>query len=211
MSTSDGLRRGADGVVRCFWPGDDPLYLRYHDEEWGFPVRDDRALFEKLSLDAFQSGLSWITILRKREAFRAAFRGFDLSTVARFGARDVRRLLADAGIVRHRGKIEAVIANARHVLEIQREMDSFSAHLWGFAPRPGSRPARITWPVLRRLTTSAESVALAADLKRRGFRFVGPTVAYAFMQAVGIVNDHMEGCQIRARAEQARGRYRPGS
>ncbi|MBA3684844.1 MAG: DNA-3-methyladenine glycosylase I [Planctomycetes bacterium] len=182
-------RLGDDGHRRCAWCGDDPLYVRYHDEEWGVPVGDDRLLFEKLCLEGFQSGLSWLTILRKREHFRAAFAGFDVDEVARFTARDVRRLLADAGIVRHRGKIEATIANARAALPIVAEFGSLAGYLWGFAP---------TRPPPRLATQTAQSVALSKDLKRRGWRFVGPTTVHAFMQAMGMVNDHLPGCGWRA-------------
>ena len=205
---AEGLRRGEDGVVRCFWAGSDPLYSRYHDEEWGFPVADDRRLFEKLCLEGFQSGLSWLTILKKRESFRAAFRGFDLEAVARFGARDVARLLGDAGIVRHRGKIESTINNARRARELAEGRSSLAAYFWSFEPPPGDRPKRLTWPVLLTMAKTPASIALGKDLKKRGFTFVGPTTAYAFMQAMGLVNDHVEGCAVRERAERARSRFR---
>jgi DNA-3-methyladenine glycosylase I len=205
---AEGLRRGEDGVVRCAWAGDDPLYVRYHDEEWGFPVADDRRLFEKLCLEGFQSGLSWLTILRKRENFRAAFRGFDFDAVARFGARDVARLLKDAGIVRHRGKIESAINNARRARELAGEKGSLAAFFWSFEPPHDDRPRRLTWPVLRTMANTPASVALSKDLKKRAWTFVGPTTAYAFMQAMGLVNDHVEGCAIRGRAERARARFR---
>lgn len=182
-----------DGVTRCWWGASDPLYRRYHDTEWGRAVHRDRALYEKLCLEGFQAGLAWITILRKREHFRQAFRAFDPIVVARFGARDVRRLLADAGIVRHRGKIEAAIHNAAHVLEIRRECGSFSRYIWSYAPRPRAAPrGRTSIPAV-----TPASRALSADLRRRGFRFVGPTTAYAFMQAMGLVNDHLAGCDFR--------------
>ena len=205
---AEGLRRGEDGVVRCFWAGSDPLYARYHDEEWGFPVADDRRLFEKICLEGFQSGLSWLTILKKRESFRAAFRGFDLEAVARFGARDVARLLGDAGIVRHRGKIESTINNARRARELAEGKRSLAAYFWSFEPPPADRPKRLTWPVLLTMATTPASTALGKDLKKRGFTFVGPTTAYAFMQAMGLVNDHVEGCAVRERAERARARFR---
>ncbi len=205
---ADGLRRDEAGTVRCWWPGEDPLYRGYHDEEWGVPVADDRRLFEKICLEGFQSGLSWLTILRKREAFRRAFAGFDPEAVARFGARDVRRLLADAGIVRHRGKIESAINNARRAAELRAECGSLARYFWRFAPSPESRPRRITRRALAGLGATPESAALSRDLKRRGWTFVGPTTAYAFMQAMGLVNDHIEGCAARARAEAARGRFR---
>ena len=193
--------------MRCAWATSDPLYLRYHDREWGFPVADDRRLFEKICLEGFQSGLSWLTILRKREAFRAAFRGFDLDAVARFGARDVTRLLKDAGIVRHRGKIESTIGNARRARQIVAETGSLAAFVWSFEPARRDRPARVTWSRLRGMTTTPASIALSKALRARGFRFVGPTTAYAFMQAMGLVNDHLEGCAIRPRVEAARRRF----
>ncbi len=207
-SLEDGLQRGQDGVVRCSWAGNDSEYLRYHDEEWGFPVSDDRRMFEKICLEGFQAGLSWLTILRKRPAFRSAFAGFDVDEVSRFRARDVERLLKDAGIVRHRGKIESTVNNARRVLEVVREHGSLAAYLWAFEPQPEKRPARLTWAVLRTMSTTPESTALSKDLKRRGFTFVGPTTIYAFMQGVGLVNDHVEGCAIRPRVEKARTVFR---
>jgi len=205
---AEGLVRGEDGVVRCFWGASHPDYVRYHDEEWGFPVADDRRLFEKLCLEGFQSGLSWLTILRKRESFRAAFRGFDFEAVARFGARDVARLLKDAGIVRHRGKIESTVNNARRARELAAETGSLAAFFWSFEPPPSDRPKRLTWPVLRTMAKTPASIALGKELKRRGWTFVGPTTAYAFMQAMGLVNDHVEGCSARERAERARARFR---
>ena len=206
-----GLEAGPDGKLRCFWGLSAPDYVRYHDEEWGFPVTEDRRLFEKICLEGFQSGLSWLTILRKRDAFRRAFAGFDPARVARFGQRDVRRLLGDAGIVRHRGKIESTVNNARRALELAEEFGSLSAYLWRFEPDPASRPERLTWGRLRRMATTSESTALSRDLKARGWTFVGPTTVYAFMQAMGLVNDHLDGCAVRARAERARrGLRRPG-
>ena len=205
---AEGLVRGEDGVVRCFWGASHPDYVRYHDEEWGFPVADDRRLFEKLCLEGFQSGLSWLTILRKRESFRAAFRGFDFEAVARFGARDVARLLKDARIVRHRGKIESTVNNARRARELAAETGSLAAFFWSFEPPPSDRPKRLTWPVLRTMAKTPASIALGKELKKRGWTFVGPTTAYAFMQAMGLVNDHVEGCAARARAEKTRARFR---
>jgi len=194
--------------VRCAWAGSDPLYQRYHDREWGFPVKDDRRLFEKICLEGFQSGLSWLTILRKRESFRAAFSGFDPDQMARFGARDVRRLLGDAGIVRHRGKIESAIHNARRARELAREQGSLAAYFWSFEPPARERPRRLTWATLLKMPQTPASTALSRALKERGFRFVGPTTAYAFMQAMGLVNDHVEGCAVRARVERARASFR---
>ncbi|HET6643292.1 MAG TPA: DNA-3-methyladenine glycosylase I [Gaiellaceae bacterium] len=209
--SADGLARGDDGVVRCFWGDSAPEYRAYHDTEWGFPVDDDRRLFEKLSLEGFQSGLSWLTILRKREAFRRAFANFDIERLARLGERDVKRLLADASIVRHRGKIEATLNNAQRAVELVDEEGSLAAYVWRFEPDPASRPPRLTWAALLELGQTPESQAMAKDLKRRGWRFVGPTTVYAFMQAMGLVNDHVHGCAIRERAEAARAEFTPPS
>jgi DNA-3-methyladenine glycosylase I len=194
---AEGLVRGDDGVVRCFWSGSDPIYLRYHDDEWGKPTHDDHRLFEKLVLEGFQSGLSWITILKKRERFREVFRGFDPDKVARFGEKDVVRLLGDAGIVRHRGKIEAAIQNARAALEVIEREGSLDRYLWSFAPPASERPKRMRLAELRAMSTAPASVRLAKDLKKRGFRFVGPTTCYALMQAMGMVDDHLDGCHRR--------------
>jgi DNA-3-methyladenine glycosylase I len=205
--SNDGLTRGDDGVTRCLW-GDAPaIYRAYHDHEWGFPVSDDRRLFEKLCLEGFQSGLSWLTILRKRENFRAAFADFDFERVARFTKRDVNRLLADAGIVRHRGKIEATINNARCAIELVEAEGSLAAYVWRFEPSPASRPKTLTWAALLELAQTPESRALSKDLKKRGWRFVGPTTVYAFMQAMGLVNDHVAGCAIRPAVDAARGAF----
>ncbi len=211
MSSDNGLAQGDDGVVRCFWGDSSPEYRSYHDTEWGFPVDDDRRLFEKLCLEGFQSGLSWLTILRKREAFRKAFAGFDFDQVARFGEKDVERLLGDASIVRHRGKIEATINNAQRAVELVDEEGSLAAYVWRFEPDPDSRPAELTWAALLELAQTPESRALAKDLKRRGWRFVGPTTVYAFMQAMGLVNDHVDGCDSREPAAQARAAFKPPS
>ncbi|HUG01134.1 MAG TPA: DNA-3-methyladenine glycosylase I [Longimicrobiales bacterium] len=200
----DGLRIGPDGRARCWWPGTDPDYVAYHDREWGHPITDDRRLFEKLSLEAFQSGLSWLTILRKRDNFRKAFAGFDPERVARFGRSDVSRLLGDAGIVRHRGKIEATIHNAGRALELIAAEGSLAAYVWGFAPATGERPARLSYEAVRALAHTPASRALSGDLRRRGWKFVGPTTVYAFMQAAGLVNDHLDGCAFRAAVEEAR-------
>jgi DNA-3-methyladenine glycosylase I len=199
-----GLVSGDDGVTRCFW-GDSPeIYRAYHDDEWGFPVHDDHRLFEKLCLEGFQAGLSWLTILRKRENFRAAFAKFDFEQVARFGSRDVDRLLADEGIIRHRGKIEATINNAKRAVELVESEGSLADYVWRFEPEPATRPRKITWAALREMAQTPESLALSKDLKLRGWRFVGPTTVYAFMQAMGVVNDHLEGCATRAAVERAR-------
>lgn len=201
--TGDGLIRDG-GRARCGWCGDDPGYRAYHDEEWGRPVADDRRLFEKMCLEGFQSGLSWLTILRKRENFRRAFAGFDWSVVAGFDERRVNALLQDAGIVRHRGKIEAVIHNARLMDELVAEHGSFAHFVWQFEPGPAERPERTDYATLGALSQTPGSKALAAALRRRGFRFFGPTTAYAFMQAMGLVNDHLEGCSFADAVEAER-------
>lgn len=196
---------GPDGKPRCRWCGAAPEFLGYHDSEWGFPVADDRRLFEKLSLEGFQSGLSWRTILAKRANFRAAFHDFDVDRIARFTARDVDRLLEDAGIVRHRGKIEAVVNNAKQARDLVQQEGSLAAFLWRYEPDP----ARAATP--QTASTSAESIALSKDLKKRGWKFVGPTTLYAFMQAMGLINDHVEDCIIRPKVERARQTFkRPG-
>jgi DNA-3-methyladenine glycosylase I len=187
--------------VRC-WPTSDPLYIAYHDEEWGRPVRDEPRLLERLCLEGFQSGLSWLTILRKREHFRAAFCGFDAERVARFGDDDdVERLMGDAGIVRNRAKIEATIANARATVALHEAGETLRGLLWSFAPPLSAPPAPAPRTLQDMPATTAESTALARELKRRGFRFVGPTTAYALMQATGIVNDHLEDCIVRGAVE----------
>ncbi len=201
---TDGVVVAEDGVARCFWGSGTDEYRSYHDEEWGFPVTDDRRLFEKLCLEGFQAGLSWLTILRKRDDFRRAFAEFDFERVAGFGAKDVERLLGDASIVRHRGKIESTINNAGRCVELVEAEGSLAAYVWRFEPAPESRPTSVTWEALRELSQTPESRALAKDLKRRGWTFVGPTTVYAFMQAMGLVDDHVDGCAIRAAAERAR-------
>jgi DNA-3-methyladenine glycosylase I len=204
MALAPGLVRHADGVARCWWAGSDPLYLGYHDDEWGRPVTDDTRLFEKICLEGFQAGLSWLTILRKRDAFRRAFAGFDIERVAKFNARDVDRLLKDSGIVRHRGKIESTINNARRAAALSAEYGSLASFVWKWEPEAKSRPRRLTRRALLELGVTPESTALSKDLKRRGWTFVGPTTIYAFMQAMGLVNDHVEGCASRSIAEAAR-------
>jgi DNA-3-methyladenine glycosylase I len=192
---------------RCWWCGSDPLYIRYHDAEWGRPVTDDVRLFEKICLEGFQAGLSWLTILRKREQFRRGFAGFDIDRVARFTDREVNRLLADAGIVRHRGKIESAINNARCARALRDEFGSLAAYFWNWQPEPSARPPRITREALVTMATTAESVALSKDLRKRGWTFVGPTTIYAFMQAMGLVNDHVEECVFRTAVAKLK---RPG-
>jgi DNA-3-methyladenine glycosylase I len=184
-------------MKRCWWCGTDPLYVRYHDEEWGRPVRDDSRLFEKICLEGFQSGLSWLTILRKRENFRRAFAGFDIDRVARYTSRDVTRLLKDEGIIRHRGKIESTINNARRAIDLQEQEGSLADYFWRWQPSTKSRPRRITREVLQTMATTVESTALSKDLRKRGWTFVGPTTVYAFMQAMGLVNDHVHDCSFR--------------
>ena len=203
----DGIVVGEDGVARCWWAGGDPLYRPYHDDEWGHPVREDTPLFEKICLEGFQSGLSWLTILRKRDNFRRAFDGFDPRKVARFEDADVDRLLGDAGIVRHRGKILATITNARRYLDLIDETGSLARYLWGFEPDPATRPQRLDKAALMTLDTTPESTALSKDLRRRGWAFVGPTTVYAAMQAMGIVNDHLEGCFARPIVERERAAF----
>ncbi len=193
----EGLALGEDGRLRCWWAGSAPEYVAYHDEEWGRPVNGEIGLFERLSLESFQSGLSWLTILRKREGFRRAFEGFDPERVAAYGPREVERLLGDAGIVRHRGKIEATIANAGALLDIHAGGETLGSIIASHAPDPADRPAPLDHAALMDLATTPESTALSKDLKRRGWRFLGPTTAYAAMQAVGVVNDHLEGCFVR--------------
>jgi len=197
--------KGPDGKSRCSWCSAAPEFLAYHDTEWGFPVSDDHRLFEKLSLESFQSGLSWRTILAKRENFRAAFHDFDFDRVARFTQRDINRLLKDEGIVRHRGKIEAVINNAQRAQEIVVQEGSLAAFIWAYEPDKESLAEPQTASI------SAASIALSKDLKKQGWKFVGPTTVYAFMQAMGLLNDHVENCVIRNKVERARRKFsRPG-
>ncbi len=198
----EGIAVGEDGIARCSWADSAPEYRAYHDTEWGFPVADDVRLFEKLSLEGFQAGLSWLTILRKRAAFRAAFAGFDFDQVAGFGDADIARLLDDAGIVRHRGKIEAVINNAQRAIELVAAEGSLAHYIWSF--EPARRTGGLDRAALAELAHTADSAALAKDLKRRGWRFVGPTTVYAFMQAMGLVNDHLDGCHSQGPAGEAR-------
>ena len=201
QSIGNGLWKGPDSRARCAWCRTSDDYVAYHDTEWGFPVRDDRALFEKISLEGFQSGLSWLTILRKRENFRRGFANFEIERVALFGPRDVARLMKDAGIVRHRGKIESTINNAKRCADLVAEFGSLSKFVWRFEPDSATRPKKLTWEALRAMPTTPESIALSKDLRKRGWTFVGPTTMYAFMQAMGLVNDHLDGCFARAECE----------
>ena len=209
MTHHEGLCAGEDGLTRCWWPGAHDDYLRYHDDEWGRPVADDHRLFEKLSLEGFQSGLSWLTILRKRPRFREVFHGFDFVRGARMGPRDVERLLGDAGIVRHRGKIASVINNAQRAIDLVEREGSLAAFCWQFEPAPGERPRRATYAALSKLGKTPSSTALSKALKKQGFRFVGPTTCYAFMQAMGLVNDHAADCFCRPQADADRRDFEP--
>lgn len=205
MSEQHGLQIGPDGQQRCWWPGTHTDYLHYHDHEWGLPVTDDFRLFEKICLEGFQSGLSWLTVLRKREYFREAFSGFDFTQVARYTPVDVERLLGNAGIIRHRGKIESTINNAQRAEELAAAHGSLAAFFWSFEPAPEQRPSTLDYPTLSKLDQTPTSVALSKALKKQGWSFVGPTTVYAFMQAMGLVNDHLEGCYCRVKVEAARG------
>lgn len=210
---ADGLIACDDGVDRCWWAGADPLYRRYHDAEWGRPVVDDDRLYEKLCLEGFQSGLAWITILRKRENFRAAFAGFGVDAVARFGDADVERLVADAGIVRHRGKIVSAINNARRVQALRAETGApFAAFIWSFEPDPAAAPETLDRATIAAKPVSAASTALSKALRKRGFSFVGPTTVHAFLQSMGLVNEHVTGCAARAPcAAERRALVRPAA
>ena len=199
---------GEDGVARCWWGASTELYARYHDEEWGRPTRDDRWIFEKICLEGFQAGLSWLTILNKRENFRAAFADFEVQRVARFNKRSVERLLGDAGIVRHRGKIESTINNAKRAREVQDEFGSLAAFVWQYEPAASTRPKHVTRAGMSAMSKSAESIALSKELKRRGWSFVGPTTMYAFMQAAGVVNDHVRGCASTDVCRRARSTFK---
>lgn len=203
---AQSIVRGSDGVARCWWASTDS-YATYHDEEWGRPTRDDRWIFEKLCLEGFQAGLSWLTILNKRENFRTAFAHFEIDKVARFNRRSVDRLMKDAGIVRHQGKIESAINNAKRARELREEFGSLAAFAWQFEPVAKSRPKKLTRAALKKLAQTPESVALSKELKSRGWSFVGPTTMYAFMQAAGIVNDHMQGCAAQSQCSSDRRRF----
>ncbi|MEP7455873.1 DNA-3-methyladenine glycosylase I [Phyllobacterium sp. SB3] len=203
-----GLIKGDDGITRCSWPGALPEYIHYHDHEWGRPVTDDTRLFEKVCLEGFQSGLSWLTILRKRENFREAFDGFDYRKIARYTDKDVERLLGNAGIIRHRGKINSAINNANRALELVKETGSIAAYFWSFEPPAEERPKTVDYATLIANPTSPTSVRLSKDLKKRGWSFVGPTTMYAHMQAMGLVNDHVEGCKCRQEIEATRASFK---
>jgi len=204
LQLADGLRMGEDGQVRCSWHGGLPDYQLYHDTEWGYPVVDDRRLFEKICLEGFQSGLSWLTILRKRENFRLAFANFDMHEMAAFTEDDVERLVQDKGIIRHRGKIKSAINNARRAIALVEEKGSLAAYFWSFEPQAKDRPECVDLAVLRANPSTEISTRISKDLKKRGWSFVGPTTVYAFMQAMGLVNDHIEGCYCRPHIENLR-------
>ncbi len=203
-----GITIGEDGIGRCAWHGGLEDYRRYHDEEWGRPVTDDFRLFEKICLEGFQSGLSWLTILRKRENFRAGFAGFDFEKVATFGEEDIARLLADAGIIRHRGKIVSTINNAARAIELRDEFGSLAKFFWSFEPGAHERPTVMDLATLRANPTTAISVKLSKNLKKRGWTFVGPTTVYAFMQAMGMVNDHLDGCFCQPQVDEMRLKFK---
>ena len=204
---AEGLAIGVDGRARCWWCVGDELHERYHDLEWGRPVDDDRRLFEKLCLEGFMAGLSWLTILRKRDHFRDVFHGFDPAAIAAFGPDDVERLMADPGIVRNRAKIEATINNARRYPELTAEFGSLAAYLWSHEPPPETRPAILDHATLTSFTMSAEAKTVSKDLLRRGWKFVGPTTIYSAMEAIGLVNDHLEGCFARPEVERDRAAF----
>lgn len=204
---TDGLISGPDGKMRCWWHGNDPEYLHYHDEEWGHPVDEDQRLFEKISLEGFQAGLSWLTILRKRDNFRTAFDQFDYKKITHYDQKKIEELLQNEGIIRHRGKIEAVINNAQRMHELLNEFPSFAAYVWSFEPNDFERPESYDFLTLKKLGHTEQSTALSKDLKKRGWKFVGPTTCYAFMQSMGIVNDHIEGCCCREIIEDKRLRF----
>ena len=197
MELLEGIVQGADGHLRCSWHGGREDYMHYHDHEWGHPVKDDFRLFEKICLEGFQSGLSWLTILRKRENFREAFLGFDFEKVAQFGGKEVEQLLQNAGIIRHRRKIESTINNAQQAIKLAEEFGSLATYFWQYTPPVSERPEKMDYASLMQLSKTPTSTALSKDLKKRGWRFVGPTTAYAFMQAMGLVNDHLQGCVFR--------------
>jgi DNA-3-methyladenine glycosylase I len=208
--TKNGLIVGFDHQQRCWWPGEDPAYLAYHDHEWGVPVDNDHLLFEKICLEGFQAGLSWLTILRKRENFRAGFDQFNFEKIARYDQAKVEQLLLDSGIVRHRGKIQSVINNAQRACDLLEFHDSLAAYLWRYEPAEADRPERCDYATLSQLAKTPASIALSKDLKKQGWSFVGPTTVYAFMQAVGMVNDHLEGCWCRAKIDELRAQFHSG-
>lgn len=206
--TVDGLIVGADSKCRCWWHGSDPEYLKYHDTEWGYPVEDDRHLFEKICLEGFQAGLSWLTILRKRNNFRNAFDNFDYKKIMKYDEAKIEELLQDAGIIRHRGKIEATINNAHRALEMIKEHGSLAAFFWRYEPSKEQRPQKFDYDTLGPLGLTDVSKKMSKDLKKLGWKFVGPTTCYAFMQSMGIVNDHLDGCYCRGISEEKRNNFK---
>lgn len=208
LKSNPGIKIGTDGAPRCWWSAGDPIYENYHDTEWGRPQDDDRLLFEKIVLEGFQSGLSWITILRKRENFRAAFKDFDIESVSKLGARDSKRLLGDAGIVRNRAKIQSAINNAGKCIDLIDEFGSLANYVWRYEPPIKSRPKKLGYAQLMKMTTCEEAVAMSKDLRKRGWSFVGPTTLYAFMQDMGLVNDHLSACPLREEVEAARSEFK---
>lgn len=204
---SQGLIEGSDRKLRCWWHDNDPEYLRYHDQEWGHPVDNDTQLFEKICLEGFQAGLSWLTILRKRDNFRQAFDGFDYHKISKYKSKDIERLVKDASIVRHRGKIESTINNANKALKMVNEFGSLGAYFWQYEPLKKERPPKFDYKSLTSFTTTDQSTAMSKDLKKRGWSFVGPTTCYAFMQSMGIVNDHIEGCICRKKITDKRQKF----
>ncbi|HPD82251.1 MAG: DNA-3-methyladenine glycosylase I [Alphaproteobacteria bacterium] len=205
---AEGLLQSDDKKIRCKWHGNDSDYLKYHDTEWGYPVSDDRHLFEKISLEGFQAGLSWLTILRKRDKFRKAFDNFDYIKIAKYNEKKILHLLDDQGIIRHRGKIEATINNAQKARDLIDEFGSLAAYFWRFEPEVSARPKKMTAKILFSLAQTKESQAMSKDLKKRGWKFVGPTTCYAFMQSMGIVNDHIEGCFCRPICDRERKKFK---
>lgn len=203
-----GLIKGKDGKMRCWWHGEHEDYIKYHDEEWGHPVDDDHKLFEKICLEGFQSGLSWLTVLRKRENFRKAFKQFDYNKVAKFTEKKIEQLVLDAGIIRHRGKIKSTINNAKRAQEMVKEFGSLGSYFWNYETEQKNRPKNMTYAAAMKLTFTEESKAMSKDLKKRGWSFVGPTTAYAFMQAMGMVNDHLKGCYCRRMVEMKREKFK---
>jgi len=203
-----GLIEGSDGKNRCLWHGNDPEYLRYHDEEWGNPVDNDIQLFEKICLEGFQAGLSWLTILRKRDNFREAFDGFDYNKVSKYSDKNIERLVLNAGIIRHRGKIVSTINNANRALEMVEEFGSLGSYFWQYEPTKKQRPSKFDYKSLTSFTITDQSKAMSKDLKKRGWSFVGPTTCYAFMQAMGIVNDHIDGCICREKITNKRQKFK---
>ena len=204
MHDEQGLQKGFDGINRCWWCGDIPSYREYHDNEWGKPSKDDRVLFEKICLEGFQAGLSWLTILKKRESFRQLFENFEFEKISRFGEAEISHLMTKTAIVRHRGKIESTINNAKRAIELREEAGSLASYFWSFEPSESSRPQELNRSIMRNMSKTKESTELSKALKKRGWRFVGPITCYSFMQAMGMVNDHVNGCDSHPRIARLR-------